>query len=124
MFVRIDLERQFQPREGNRTYGMSRLIDMRQFPLARAITFYVVADSEVDNILTVRVVGNDGPDPGGGVVNIGGDQVTIANKFTKLAFSLSIVAAPFPYYGITVTTAVTPPTKGRTSVYADLWWGD
>lgn len=125
MFQRVDLVRPFTPLESNTTYGMDRLLDMAVYPKARAITIYAITDSNVGgSALTIWPVGNDVPDPGSGVVRIQTDrnQVTVPNRFNKVALSIEIAKAPFPFYGVLFETGPTAPSGGRCWAYADIWW--
>ena len=123
-FIRVDLVKQFEPRQDNRVYGMDRLLDMNQYPKALAHTFYMIADSNVNNPIAVRVVGSDLPDPGGGIVYLSDPQTTTPNKYSKLTFSLNIASAPFPFYGVIFDTTPAAPGAGLCWAYADLWWGE
>ena len=121
MFVREELAKPFRILEDNRVYSMDRLLDIAKWPEARAITFYTIIDPDVDTAITVKVVGNDVPDPGGGIVNLGDGQISTPNKYNKLVFSINIASAPFPFYGVTFT-AGPAPSKGLCSAFADIWW--
>lgn len=123
MFVRVDLVNQFQPRQDNATYGLTRLIDMAKYPLARAITFYAIADSNVNGApIRIQIIGNDGPDPGSGLLPIGEARETVPNKYSKIALSLEIAKAPFPFYGVCFITGSAAPTNGVCWAFADIWW--
>lgn len=122
MFARIDLVKHFRPRQDSKIYGLDRLIDMHQYPRARAITFYAIMDSAVNNAITVKVVGSDSPDPGGGIVDLGEDQQSTPNKYSKLAFSINMAVAPFPFYGLAFGTGAAAPNAGECWGYADVWW--
>ena len=124
MFVHIDLARPFSPRQDNQVYGMDQLLDMAAYPRARAITFFAITDSSVNAALTVRVVGSDGPDPNGGFSNLGESQVSTANKFSRMVFSINMAAAPFPFYGLTFDTTPVAPSAGVCWAYALIWWGE
>ena len=127
MFVRVELVRPFQPRRDNAVYGMDRLIDMSQYPKAQSVTMYAIADSEVDGSpMTIRPVGNDVPDPGGGVVFIGEleplHDTTTPGTYSKRVHTVEIAKAAFPFYGLVFITGPTGPTKGFCWAYADVWW--
>lgn len=125
MYKRIELVRQFQPLRENSTYGMDRLVDMAAFPLAEAITIYAIADSNVGGSpIRVQVVGNDSPDPGGGVVTIHVEEIhlTTPDKYSKVVLSIEIAKAAFPFYGVLFHTGATAPSKGFCWAYADIWW--
>jgi hypothetical protein len=116
--------KQFEPRQDAKIYGMDRLLDMAAYPHAQAVTFYTIMDSRVNVPITVRVVGNDNPDSGGGIVNLGESQVSTPNKYSKLVFSINMASAPFPFYGVTFDTTPTAPSAGLCWAYADIWWRD
>ena len=127
MFVRVELVKRFQPLRENTTYGMDRLLDMSQYPLAEAITMYAITDSEVDGAsIDTRVVGNDTPDPHAGLVVIGetgiSHRITMPNTFNKLVHTVEMAKAAMPYYGIVFITGKTAPSKGFCWAYADIWW--
>ena len=125
MFVRLELVRPFTPVSSNAVYGMDRLVDMAQYPLAQSITIYAIADSNVGGApLTVWPVGNDVPDPGNGVVKIQTDrsQQTVPDKFSKVVLSIEMAKAAFPFFGVLFETGPTAPSKGRCWAYADIWW--
>ena len=124
MFIKYELVRQFEPRIDSKIYGLDRMLDLSLYPLARALLFWVVADSNVNNVLTVRVVGADGPDPGGGIVNLGEAQLTTANKYSKLAFGHNLAAAPFRFMGVTFDTTPAAPNTGLCWADVDIWWGE
>ena len=125
MFVRVQLVNNLEPRQENSIYAMDLLVDMAKYPQAQALTLYLIADSNVDGSpMEVAVVGNDMPDPGGGIVLIAEPplKTTLPNKYSKIALSVEISKAPFPYYGVVVKTGPTAPSKGRCQAYADVWW--
>ena len=125
MFVRVPLADNLEPRQENSVYGMDRLIDMSKYPLAKAVTLYLTADSNVNGSpMTVAAVGSDMADPGGGLVIIGEapQKTTTPDKYSKIALSVEISKAPFPYYGMVLKTGPTAPSRGRCNIYADVWW--
>jgi len=122
MFKRVQLKNQFEPRENGRVYGVDQLVDMAQYPKARSLTMYCLADSNVDRALTVRAVGNDSPDVINGLVAIGPAQSTTPVRESKLAFSIQVSVAPFPFYGLIIDTGADAPNAGRVWAYADVWW--
>lgn len=127
MFVRVELVKRFQPLRENTTYGMDRLLDIGQYPLAEAITIYAITDSEVNGAsIRIRVVGNDTPDPHNGLVLIGeidpSQQITTPNSFNKLVQTIEMAKAAIPYYGVVFITGETAPSKGFCWAYADVWW--
>ena len=125
MFKRVDLVRQFQPLRENSVYGMDKLLDMAAYPLAKAVTIYAIADSNVGGSpITIRAVGNDGPDPGAGLVDLElpGLHRTTPDKYSKVVLSIEMAKAAFPFYGVVFETGTTAPIRGVCWAYADIWW--
>ena len=126
MFIRVELSKPFQPLRENTVYCMDRLVDMAKYPLAKALTIYAIADSNVNGSpISIGAVGNDGPDPGSGIVGINVDRpnpTTTPNKYSKLALSIEVAKAPMPFYGVVFRTGPTAPGQGFCWAYADIWW--
>ena len=128
-FTTVELVKQFEPRAANAVYGMDKLLALKDFPRARAITIIAIADSSVNGSpLTIQPVGSDGPDPNDGLLHIGEPEpmhdTTTPLRYTKLAHTIEIVKAAFPYYGVVFHTGPTPPTAGFCWAYALVWMED